>query len=148
PLNRHGAPLPSAFLLVMTNVKGAIYYTPNGADPRLYGAGTVSPDAQIYSGPFTLGSSCMIKARALSGTTWSPVNAASFQVAQMESPVRFTEIMYNPPGGSAYEFLELQNTGGVAVDLSGCSFEGIAFSFPGGSILQPGALLVLASSAN
>ncbi len=146
--NQHGGPVPSGFLLMMTNARGAIYYTTNGNDPRVYGTGTVSPDAQIYSGPLALGSSCMIKARALSGATWSAVNVASFQVAQMESPVRITEIMYNPPGGSAYEFLELQNTGGVAVDLSGCSFEGIAFSFPAGSIMPPGAILVLASSAN
>ncbi len=146
--NQHGGPVPPGFLLVMTNARGTIYYTTNGTDPRVYGTGAVSPDAQIYTTPLILGSSCMIKARALNGTSWSAVNVASFQVAQMESPVRITEIMYNPPNGSAYEFLELRNTGGVAVDLSECRFEGIAFSFPAGSIIPPGAILVLASSAN
>ena len=146
--NQHGGPVPGGFVLTMATARGTIYYTTNGSDPRVYGTGAISPDAQIYAGPLALESSCMVKARALSGTTWSAVNVASFQVAQVGSPVRITEIMYNPPGGSAYEFIELKNTGGVAVDLSGCSFEGVAFSFPAGSVMPPGVSIVLASSAN
>ncbi len=146
--NQHGGPVPAGFVLTMANVRGTIYYTTNGTDPRIYGTGAVSPEAQIYSGPLTLARSCLIKARALNGATWSAANVASFQVAQMASPVRITEIMYNPSGGSAYEFIELQNTGDAAVDLSGCTFEGILFSFPAGSVLAPGAILVLASSVN
>ena len=33
-------------------------------------------------------------------------------------PLRFTELMYNPVGGDPYEYLELQNTGDVPVDVT------------------------------
>ena len=42
--------------------------------------------------------------------------------------LRVTEIMYNPLGGSAYEFVELYNTGDSTVDLDGVYFSnGIDF---------------------
>ena len=56
--------------------------------------------------------------------------------------------MYNPIGGSTYEFLELQNIGATPVDLSGFSFDGITYVFPNGTILAPGALMVLANNAS
>lgn len=62
--------------------------------------------------------------------------------------IRFTELMYNPPGGDAYEFLELANTGDSEVDLSGASFGGINYTFPAGSTLASGKLAVLISDAN
>lgn len=62
--------------------------------------------------------------------------------------IRITELMYNPPGGDAYEFLELANTGGGEVDLSGASFGGISHTFPAGSTLAAGKVVVLISDAN
>ena len=51
--------------------------------------------------------------------------------------------MYNPPGGEAYEFVELTNFGEVEADLSGAFFEGIDYRFPLHSTLAPGARAVL-----
>ena len=66
----------------------------------------------------------------------------------MGSPLRITELMYNPPGGDAFEYLELQNTGGLPLDLSGCSFQGIRFRFPVPfPELGPGERIVLANDA-
>lgn len=62
--------------------------------------------------------------------------------------LRITELMYNPPGGDAYEFLELANTGESEVDLSGATFSGITFQFPPSSLLAPGKVIVLVSDAN
>ena len=63
--------------------------------------------------------------------------------------VRITELMYNPPGGSDYEFIELKNVGAGPVDLSNATFRGISFTFPANAApLPPDELLVLARNAN
>lgn len=53
--------------------------------------------------------------------------------------LRVTEIMYNPPAGSDYEFVELFNTSSnVTLDLAGARFtSGIDFTFPTNAILPP-----------
>ncbi len=43
--------------------------------------------------------------------------------------MRVTEIMYNPQGGDAFEFIEFQNTGDSELNLSGFSMDGISFRF-------------------
>ena len=54
------------------------------------------------------------------------------------SHLRVTEIMYEPRGGTPYEFIELRNTGSTVLDLSGLRFtDGITFTFPASS-LNPG----------
>ncbi len=58
--------------------------------------------------------------------------------------LRITEIMYSAAGGNDYEFVELTNTGGAALDLSGVAFyNGIDLVFPPGFNLAPGAEVVL-----
>lgn len=56
--------------------------------------------------------------------------------------------MYHPPGGDAFEFVELEHTGTIPLDVSGFSFDGIGFVFPDNTVLAPGALVVLASAGN
>ncbi len=49
--------------------------------------------------------------------------------------LRVTEVMYNPVGGSDYEFIELQNTGPAPLDLSNVVItDGISFLFAAGSV--------------
>ena len=61
--------------------------------------------------------------------------------------------MYHPresglTDGDKYEFLELKNTGPLALDLSGLFFsDGIGFTVAEGFVLQPGEFVVLASDA-
>ena len=69
-------------------------------------------------------------------------------MAQPLLPLRITEIMYQPTGGDTYQFLELQNFGSTTLDLTGCSVSGIAFIFPVGFTIAPGAVIVLASGQN
>ncbi|MCX6895839.1 MAG: lamin tail domain-containing protein, partial [Verrucomicrobia bacterium] len=111
-----GGPIPPGYGLVITNTGGAIYYTTNGSDPRTAFTGAVSPTAQLYSGPVTLNSTATVRARTLDGGTWSAATEAVFTTQMLGNPTRITEIMYNPVGGSLYEFVELQNTSGVAAD--------------------------------
>jgi len=149
--SQHGGRIVPGYALFMTNLSPGttIYYTTNGTDPRVYGSGAVAPGTLAYtSGSIALGATTVVKARSQSGTNWSALNEATFIVAELASPLRITEIMYNPPGGDIHEFIELRNTGGQVVDLDNWSFEGITFGFPPGSFINAGATLVLANNGN
>ncbi|MCS7337498.1 MAG: lamin tail domain-containing protein [Verrucomicrobiae bacterium] len=141
---------PAGFVVAMRNpnATGTIYYTTNGADPRVYYSGQVSPFALVYTAPLTLTKTVTLKARVLSGTTWSALNEATFTIGELGPPLRITELMYNPPGGNAYEFIELQNVGAVPLNIGRFSFQGISFIFPDNTVLAPGAVIVLANNAN
>src|SRR5439155_4426289 len=123
-------------------------YTTNGIDPRVYGSGAISPQAQLYSGPVVVGSTMVVKARTVVGSTWSALNEATFTVNELIPALAISEIMYNPVGGDAYEFLELRNYGTIPINLSGYTIVGIGFTFPPGSVIAPGATIVLASGSN
>ena len=59
-----------------------------------------------------------------------------------------SELMYNPIGGSEYEFIELHNTGPANVDLNGYAFsDGVSYTFTGTQILEANEFLVLAGNA-
>jgi hypothetical protein len=122
-----------------------IYFTTDGLDPRMSGAGTVASTAQAYTEPLLLSESMVIKARLFDGETWSALNEASFSVVQQDNKLRLTEIMYNPAAGDDYEFIELRNTGLSELDLANVSFvEGILFVFPPHTpALAPGEYAVL-----
>ena len=128
-------------------VSGTVYYTLDGSDPRVPGTPPeVAGTAIQYTDPITLTDTTHIKARILDGTSWSALNKATFYVRDLSDALRVTEIMYHPAGGSA-EFIELQNVGGNAEDISGVYFsDGIQFAFPAGTIVQPGEYIVLVSS--
>ena len=52
--------------------------------------------------------------------------------------------MYNPPAGQDYEFIELENSGELTIDLSGLRFSnGVEFSFEDGEVLAPGERYLL-----
>jgi hypothetical protein len=144
-----GGRVPAGLALDLTNLAGAIYYTTNGTDPRVRFIGAVAPEARLLEAaqPLVVDRDFEVCARSLHGTNWSALSRASFQVERVGWPVQFTELMYHPLGGDAFEFLELGNVGGITVDLSGWSFEGIEFRFPEPSPpLLPGQRLVLANA--
>jgi hypothetical protein len=69
--------------------------------------------------------------------------------AQDFSGLRISEIHYHPPGtngvdGEAFEFIELENTGGSELELGGVSFTGISATFLYPTVLGAGQFLVLA----
>ncbi len=135
--------------LTMTSPDGTIYYTTNGTDPRVMFSGAIAPDAQPYHAAVPLSSSVLVKARTLTGSNWSALTDAAFHVETLGVPVRFAELMYNPVGNDACEFIELQNVGQFPVSLEGCSLTGVDFRFPVGTpALAAGARLVLASAKN
>ncbi len=140
----------AGYVVALKNPNGAgtIFCTTNGSDPRVYYSGTVAGGVLTNPTTLTLSSTVTLKSRVLNGSTWSALNEAVFTVGELGVPLRITEIMYNPVGGDAYEFLELQNVGALPVNLGGYSLQGLTYVFPVGTILQPGGILVLANSAN
>ena len=129
-----------------TNPSGTIYYTLNGSDPR--GLGGVVAGAP-YPGPMTLTNSTHITSRVLTGTNWSALRQATFNVSGHADTIKVTEIMYAPIATSTnedagdFEFIELKNTGAQPVDLTGCHFTGIGYTFAPDTIIAPGAFIVL-----
>jgi hypothetical protein len=82
--NQHGGDVPTAFTLEMSAPAGLIYYTLNGVDPRVMFTGKVASDAQMYTSGVPVQANGVVKARALSGATWSALTEAQFQVADSD----------------------------------------------------------------
>jgi hypothetical protein len=96
--------------------------------------------------------STTIRTRALVGNQWS---AEVHAVYTLPTPLRITEIMYNPlagPPGSPYagtdfEFIELRNIGSRPLNLNGYEIQdGITFTF-GDVTLAPGAFAIVVNNA-
>jgi hypothetical protein len=90
----------------------------------------VSPTATEYTNPITLPHSAAVKARVLSGNTWSALNEAVYATGPVAENLRITEIMYNPPEPNE-EFIELKNIGSKTINLNLVKFaNGVNFTFP------------------
>ncbi|HON08772.1 MAG TPA: CotH kinase family protein, partial [Verrucomicrobiota bacterium] len=149
--NQFGGYVRKGFVLKLTNSpSGSVYYTTNGADPRVYGSGAVSPQASVFTANgLVLNSPVVVKARTYASGTWSALVEASFIVERLDSSIKITEIMYNPIGGDVYEFIELKNVSELPVNVGLYSISGeISYNFPPNTILTPGQVIVLASDNN
>lgn len=92
-LNQFGGEVDSGFPLTLTPAAGspggtAIYYTLDGSDPRGVNGVGFSPNAHLYTGSISLESATNVKARSLSGGTWSAIVDATF-VISVELPGDF-----------------------------------------------------------
>ncbi|MBN1674976.1 MAG: CotH kinase family protein, partial [Kiritimatiellae bacterium] len=148
---QHGGAVATGFRLTMSNPNAStvIYYTTDGSDPRLpYGTGQISSAAVQYAGALSLTKTTHVKARVYkSVSTWSAVHEATYNFTAHYSKLRITELMYNPLGGSDFEFVELKNTGTSARGLSEMTFKGIGYTFPPGAELEAGQTLLLVNNA-
>lgn len=140
----------SGDVLSMPSGSGTIYYTTDNTDPLINGE--ISPDALIYSEPIELSHSIHIKARTNYRDTWSALNEKIYVLSSDLNNLKITEIHYHPlaedtVGDGNFEFVELKNIGTSPINLTGIQFiEGISFSFPADSILNPDRFIVLASN--
>jgi len=93
---------PAGYNLVLTqtNSSGAIYFTLDGSDPRLYGLNTPAPTAQVYTGPLTLHVSATVLARVLQGTQWS----ALLQVGVAPGSIPYFSGISAGPGAVILQF--------------------------------------------
>lgn len=143
-LSQFGGEFTEQLELSMESVGGTIYYTLDGSDPRAAGTGQPSPSAHVYTEPLVLRDATKVRARTRDESgAWSALADAHFWRVGQVSDLRITEIMYHPPDGEAYEFIELQNQGALDADLSGAYFEGIDFRFPDHTVLPAGGIVTL-----
>ncbi|OHB63300.1 MAG: hypothetical protein A2Y77_06780 [Planctomycetes bacterium RBG_13_62_9] len=80
---QHGGNVSTGSVLTLTNPngRGAIYYTLDGADPRLPGVNpTISPSTIQSAGPIALTQSTLIKARIFGSDQWSALAEATYAV--------------------------------------------------------------------
>jgi hypothetical protein len=139
---QHGGWIRSNDTLSMS-ASGTIWYTSDGTDPRLPGGAVNSSHAIRYSGSMLLTASIHIKARVLSGSTWSALNEAIFAVGPVAENLRITEIMYHPHDPNT-EFIELQNIGTERLNLNLVRFtNGVDFTFPNIELAPGGYVLVV-----
>jgi len=104
----------------------------------------------VCSGCMKLRSAVCLAVCALGGAGLAQDSAVVRPVESLAhyEAIRITEIMYNPRGGTDFEFVELCNTGTNEVDLSGMRFaKGLAYSFPDGTVVGAGGFFVLARNA-
>ncbi len=156
--NQFGGYVPSGFDLTMSAAAGTIYYTLDGSDPRLVGGAVNNGAASVYSGaPISITGDVTVRARAFNGGEWSALNEADFTttVPGDVTKLRITELQYHPanfPGvvdDEDLEYIELLNTGGLAVSLDGVEIGGFAsnpYVFDNGQILMPGERIVVTRS--
>jgi hypothetical protein len=148
--NQYGGTVSNGFQLVMT-ASNQVYFALDGSDPRAVG-GAITGTA--YGGPIPITKNELVKARACTaGGTWSAMTAAFFAHESL-SALRVSEIMPEPRGptnlfaASAYEFIELFNSGTTSLDLEHVTItEGVSFAFPALTLL-PGAFVVVAADTN
>ncbi|MBW1901514.1 MAG: CotH kinase family protein, partial [Deltaproteobacteria bacterium] len=148
--NQQGGEVPMEFGLTMEcSPSDTIYYTLDGSDPRMIDNG-ISPTALEYDGtPVMLTSNTVVMARSSrvnGGLEWSALNETIFIVGS--EPVIINEIMYNPAGDDAAEFLELYNPSlSSVVDISGWTLDGIGLTFPESTSIPANGYLVVARDA-
>ncbi|MBN2132347.1 MAG: CotH kinase family protein, partial [Sedimentisphaerales bacterium] len=114
--NQHGGAVERGFNLTMSAPAGDVYYTLDGADPRLPGGAVNAAHAVRYAGPVTLNGTVCVRARTLLSGTWSACHDAVFAVGPVLENLRISEIMYHPrdtgdPDDPNTEYIELTNIG-------------------------------------
>ena len=145
---------------VVLNSSRPIYYTTDGSDPRLPG-GEVNPNAVMISGGtgIPISSTTELIARTLQNDEWgAPVkNTYVIGTPANSENLLVTEINYHPLDPSAeeiladpnyrdddFEFIEFRNISDEVIDLSGARLtDGIEFTIPAPTILQPGSFALL-----
>ncbi|HUF63482.1 MAG TPA: CotH kinase family protein [Verrucomicrobiales bacterium] len=124
---------------------GEVYYTLDGSDPRLPG-GAIHPEALSGRIPLFVEGDLHLLARVYHSSDWSPILEARYYSGRVPRPrdLVISEIMYHPAGDGAAEYLELLNTTSDSLLLDGLQFDsGIQFVFSSGTVLQPGARVLL-----
>ncbi len=152
-LPQHGGHMKRTDSLTMGPPAGIVYYTLDGADPRLPGGAVNTPHVLKFSAPITLDRSVRIKTRAYTGTLWSAMSEAVFAVGPVVESLRISEIMFHPantgnPADPNTEYIELINIGSESINLNLVRFtNGIDFTFPSFALAPGGYCLVVKDTA-
>jgi hypothetical protein len=141
-----GDRVSSDLRLEMSSSASDVLFTTDGSDPRL--ESIKSGNVKKYIEPILIEETIRVRARTNDNGSWSALTEAVFHPIDHPHPLRFTEIMYNPIGGSQYEFVELTNTSDATMDLGWYRIKGISYQFKMRDAIGPRERLVLASDQN
>ncbi len=135
------------------NSAGYILVTTDSTDPRqLGGLPSLTAVTITESDSITISSTTHIKARVMNYQSWSPLHEITFSTRDDLHNLKVTEIHYHPLdsetiNGREFEFIELKNTGTTPLNLTSAVFtNGIDYTFPAGTLLEPDQFVVLASN--
>lgn len=143
-----GGIVPAGTLLTIANPageSGTLYYSLDERDPM--------DSLLVYDRPLALSASVRVSARLLTPSgAWSAVMRETFVVGTIASSENLivSEINYHPLDREAgTEFIELVNvSASETIDLTNATFTaGIAFTFPTGTLLAPGARILVVENA-
>ena len=154
---------PNAFTLTAQAPSGGtIFYTLNGADPRLPGGGLSAEAMEYGAAGVPLAGYNRVKARVRADDgAWSALEEAEY-FAGVASPaaaqIVVSEIHYNPTepteaeiaagfdNNDDFEFIELHNASNAAASLGGLAFtEGVRFAFGNETLAADARIVVVAS---
>ena len=144
--NQHGGAVLPGFAASLTGAPadGQIYYTLDGADPRLTGGALNSDSAMLFGGDIVITETTTVKSRILNNGRWSPIVEATFAIAPSAGAIVVSEINYHPynptaaelatiPGVDAeeFEFIEVLNVHPTdPINLLNMSLsDGVTFTF-------------------
>lgn len=80
---------------------GTIWYTTDGSDPRA-ADGTISPDAQQYTGSVSIAGKATLHARILDGADWSPPSLQVYTLSAPAGPIRVLVNEFNAVSSQSY----------------------------------------------
>ncbi len=119
--------------------------------------GSPSENAKLYSNPIEIDETTTIKARTFIESEWSALSENTFVIDEDLTNLKITELHYHPLdnivnqdtiSGKEFEFIELKNIGSSQLNLTESSFvNGISFTFPQGSIVNPDEFIIVASNS-
>ena len=142
-LAQHGGHMKWTDAFTLAPLAGIVYYTLDGADPRLPGGAVNTAHALKFSSPVTLDRSVRIKTRAYSSGVWSALTEAVFAVGPVGESLRISELMYHPADPNT-EYIELTNIGSANINLNLVRFSnGVEFTFPSFNLAPGGYCLVV-----
>ena len=142
-----------------TQTGGLIYFTTDGSDPREIGGGTGKTAQLAENGKIlSVSETTIIKSRVKRGNEWSAINTIGLNKSyENYNNLKVTELHYWPADSiigsdtvseNKFEYIEIKNVGGHAVDLSRLRFyTAIDFQFNKNEVLYPNEFYVIASSS-
>lgn len=141
---------PGGFLLVDEAASGLALSQPSvrlflrGDDDRVIAAAAFSADPPEGLAAGSWAEALFPDGEPSSWITPTPTPGAANLIPRITDVV-IHEIFYHPPEERDGEFIELYNRGVEPVDVAGFRFsKGIDYTFPAGTLINPGAYLVLA----